>query len=164
MSSVRLCASNSVGFNAHDCPLPSHFFSLAVGLNSHHGRKGRNEESEGFQITGRGLLSWGRGTTPSVPSAHLGLQFCWQNGCRVACAAFRVYRKTSEASCAGHRRFENFPRDPIPISFICHVLGVLLARMDCPVQGKCVSPNNEAVPFPQTRVEADSQLEQCLWI
>lgn len=103
-----------------------------------------------FKSRAGALLSQGRGTTRSVLSARLGLHSCWQNRCSAAWAAFRVYRKTREALCAKHRRFENFLRDLVPIFFICHILGILLARVDCPVQAKCVSPDIEAVPFPQT--------------
>ena len=135
-----------MSFNTHDCPLPSHFFLPGW----------KEWRIWRFKSRAGALLSRGRGSTSSAPSVRLGLQSCWQDRGCVACAAFRVYRKTRETSCAEHRRLENFLRDPIPISFIRHVLGGLLTRMDCPVQAKRVSPNNEAVPFPQTRVEADT--------
>lgn len=34
-----------------------------------------------------------------------------------------------EMRCAQHRRLENFLRDPIPVSFLCPVCGILLASM-----------------------------------
>ena len=64
VTSLVLCEAlcfHLISFNTRDCPLPSHFFFLAVGLKSHHGRKERNEESEAFQIKGRGLALPGQG-------------------------------------------------------------------------------------------------------